>query len=146
MIGVLVSDTLLSEKNYNIFQELNESAKIRGSDVLLYVNLGAQLLPSDFAIMNATEMSHFYGKSLVATCLTTADMLRKAAVNAKKSYYIWDLSFLLSNYDFNSVYNILSNIQLIVRSDEHKKIIKNLFNLDSKVEPKFKVSIWNSLN
>ena len=133
MFGVIVADTNFSELSVTVFDELNKKARELGEVALFYVNLSSQVTEADFSIMNITEIANAYGWSLVATCLMSADILKKTAVNAEKAYYMMDLSFLMRPYDFNSVYDTLSGLKLITRSEYHQKIIKNIFNLDSVV-------------
>jgi hypothetical protein len=135
MLGVIVPDTNFSERSVMVFKELNRAVKKIGEYCLFYVNLSSQVSFADFAIMNITEVNNAYGGTLIATCPISADILRKAAVNANKAYYLMDLGFLLAPYDFNEMYKTLSGLTLIVRSEEHQKFIKNLFNLDSIVLP-----------
>jgi len=72
---------------------------------------------------------------LLATCPSTADILKKVPINATKAYYLMDLGFLMKPYDFNEMHKCLSGLVLITRSEEHQKFIKNIFNLDSTVLP-----------
>ena len=95
--------------------------------------------------MNVTELNNCQSGMVVATCLMTADILGKAPINVVKAYYMWDLSFLLKTYDFDVIYSVLSKVNLMVRSSEHKKIIKNLFSINASVVPFFRFdAICNS--
>lgn len=138
MFGVIVADTNFAEVPVIVFDELNRKARGLEEACLFYVNLSSQVAEADFSIMNITEIANAHGWTLVATCLMSADILKKTAINAKRAYYIMDLSFLMKPFDFNTVYDTLSGLRLITRSDDHQRIIKNIFNLDSVVLP-FKV-------
>jgi hypothetical protein len=146
MFGIIIADTTFSEKSVMIFEELNKNAKSLKEAPLFYVNLSSQVTHADFSIMNITEITNAYGWTLLATCLMSADILRKATVNAKKAYYIMDLGFIMKPYDFNSVYETLSELRLITRSKHHQKFIKNLFNLDSVILPLDSDKICNTLS
>ncbi len=123
------------------------AVKELGEVHMIYVNLSTQLAVADFAIMNLTELNNAYGGTVVATCPMTADILTKAPINAKKAYYMWDLSFLLTAFDFEIYYEMLSDVQLIVRSESQQKIMKNLFGLNSQVVDTFNLEqICNSLS
>jgi hypothetical protein len=135
MLGVIVADTNFSERSIMVFEELNKKARGLDEASLFYVNLSSQVLPADFSIMNVTEIANAYDWTLVATCLMSADILKKATVKAKKAYYIMDLGFLMKSYDFLKTYETLSKLKLIVRSEYHQRFIKNLFNLDSTILP-----------
>jgi len=144
MLGVIVTDTIFSEKNMLIFEELNHIVKEKIESSLLYLNLSSHVTDNEFAIMSVSEINNFYGGTLVATCPITADTLIKCSVNAHKVYYLWDLSFLLKPYHFNQMYDTLSKCTLIVRSITHAEIIRNLFNLNPEVIENFDLEkIWN---
>jgi hypothetical protein len=144
MLGVMVYSTIFNEKNMLIFDALNAAVKENIEASLLYHNLSTHVSDNDFAIMSISEINNFYGGALIATCPITADTLVKCSVNAKKVYYLWDLSFLLKHYNFNATYDILNNCSLIVRSLEHQKIIRNIFNLDSEIMSNFDLEkMWN---
>lgn len=146
MLGLIVPDTNFSERSMMVFSELNRMVKGLGEYSLFYVNLSSQMSHADFSIMNITEVNNTYGWTLIATCPISADILNKVPVNAKKAYYIMDLSFLMRPYDFNKMYQTLSGLVLITRSEFHQRFIKNLFNLDSVVLP-FKLdTICSSLS
>lgn len=146
MFGVIVADTNFSEVSVMVFDELNRKARDLEEASLFYVNLSSQVSEADFSIMNVTEISNAYGWTLAATCLMSADILKKTAINATKAYYIMDLSFLMKPYDFNSVYETLSGLKLITRSEHHQKIVKNIFNLDSSILPFDVDAICNTLS
>ena len=137
MLGVMVADTLFSEKNMLVFSALNLAVKENIEASLLYHNLSSHVIDNDFAIMSVSEINNFYGGTLIATCPMTADTLSKCSVNARKLYYLWDLSFLLKSYNFNQVYDTLNTCSLVVRSLSHQKIIRNIFNLNSEIISNF---------
>ena len=146
MLGIILPDTNFSERSLMVFNDLNRKAKGLEEASLFYVNLSSQVTHADFSIMNITEMANAYGWTLVATCLMSADILKKTAINATKAYYLMDLGFLMKPYDFNAVYETLSGLKLIVRSEHHQRFIKNLFNLDSIVLPFNVDTICNTLS
>lgn len=143
--SIIVQDTTFSERNKNMFIEINNVVSSSLEEVnVCYLNLSNHMLKPEFAIMNITEIYNFFGTTLIATNDDTADVLAKACINANKIYYMWDLSFLLKSYDYAEVYNRLKHLKLVVRSTHHQKIIKNLFNLESFIVPVFKLeALWN---
>lgn len=146
MFGLIVADTNFSERSVLVFEELNRKAKGTDEASLFYINISSQVTDADFSIMNITEIANAYGWTLVATCLMSADILKKTAINATKAYYLMDLGFIMKPYDFNAVYETLSGLRLIVRSEHHQRFIKNLFNLDSVVLPFNVDTICNMLS
>lgn len=138
MINVLVDNTNFCEKSLRLFNELNGAVEGIDEFNLIYVNLSSQISHAEFSIMNITELNNCQGGMVVANCPMTADILGKAPVNTIKAYYMWDLSFLLKAYDFDVMHSMLSKVNLIVRSEDHKKIIQDLFNIDATIVPFFR--------
>ncbi len=139
MFAVLTENTGFSELNYDLFLGLNDRADYQEIS-LLYLNLCNNIMPNDFPIMNITEMYNMWGDNIiVATCLKTAAMLEAAAVNCEKVVYFPDLRFLLTPYKYHELLKILKSMTIIVRSEDHGRIIKNLFNLDAIVIENFSV-------
>lgn len=129
----------MSDLNYEVFKNLNKISKEKNAGVLIYEDLSTHLTHADFAIMNISEVNHFYGKTLVATCPKTADLLKKCPVNAKKVYYIWDLSFLSRPFSNSEMAETLSELECYCRSEDHKRILKSLFGLDIPIQKTFNV-------
>jgi|688.fasta_scaffold1374372_2 hypothetical protein len=143
-INVLVDDMSFSDKNEIIFRALNESTDSSNEVSLSYLNLTNHIMDVNFAIVNMSEIYNMYGSLLVATSVDTAKILSKAAVNAKKVYFMWDLSIILKTFDLEETKLCLSKLSLLTRSTEHSRIIKDTFGLESKVVPIFNLGeIWN---
>jgi hypothetical protein len=139
MFAVLVDNTGFSELNYDLFLALNDKAETE-EVALLYLNLSNNIMPNDFPIMNVTEMYSMWGDNiLVATCLKTASMLEFAAVNCKKVIYFPDLRFILTPYKYQEMLKILKSMTIIVRSEDHRRVIRDLFNLDAYVISNFSI-------
>lgn len=140
MFTVLVDNTGFSETNYDIFLALNDEPD-KGKEVsLLYLNLSNNIMPNDFPIMNITEMYNMWGDNIIlATCVKTANILEEAAINCHKVFFLTDLSFLLTPYEYTKMLKVLKSMTIIVRSDKHRSIISNLFNVDPLVITNFSV-------
>lgn len=143
-INVLVDDMSFSDKNEIIFRSLNQFTNASNEVSMSYLNLTNHIMDVDFAIVNMSEIYNMYGSLLIATSVDTAKILSKAAVNAKKVYFMWDLAIILRTFDLEEVKSYLSKLSLITRSPEHNRIIKDTFGLESKILPIFNIGeIWN---
>lgn len=131
-IGVLFDDFMKSDKNYHMMKTLNDRATNHNDEVCGFlVNVSGKLIDTTFAYSNITDIAHFNDGILVATSIQTADCLKKASVNSKKIYYVWNMEWIGHPFRFYEVYEILSdkNLKIVVRSDLQKKILESNFNL-----------------
>jgi hypothetical protein len=143
---ILVDHTGHCEKNVELFLYLNKKMKVPHEISVAYTNLSNNVTSPDFAIINMSEIYSIKDACMIATSIETAEILNKANVKADKIFYMWDLSFLSSIYDFLEKWKTFSEMALITRSEEHARVIKNIFNLDSLILPDFELdAIWNSL-
>ena len=80
-------------------------------------------------MFNPEYISYATGE-IIAFNIDNAYRIIKSVSSAKKTFYVWDLEWLrgMNNYFYNiSVYQ---NINLVCRSDDHKKAIKNYCNVE----------------
>lgn len=141
---ILTDHTGHCEKNVELFLYLNKKLKVPHEISVAYTNLSNNVVNTEFAIINISEIYSVKDACMIATSIDTAEILSKANVKAKKCFYIWDLSFLSASYDFLKMYSTFSEMALITRSEEHARVIKNIFNLDSIIIPDFELEpIWN---
>ena len=130
--GVLFDSFVKNDKNYHIMKTLNNEVEKDTKEVCGFLlNVSPKVVPTNFAYVNISDIAHFNGGLLIATSLDTADCLRKACVNAKKCFYLWDLEWLGKSFNFYGIHKLLSNpkIKTIVRSQLQADIIKNNFNV-----------------
>ncbi len=102
--------------------------------ILFYENQSRPCLPMNFATMQIFE-SYCYDGIMVATCLSTADKVIKSPGNKKRFFYVWDLEWIrFANKHFNVLHGIYAHpsIQLIARSESHKKLIEDCWNVKVK--------------
>ncbi len=137
MQAVILPDLTFNERNYEVFHDLNDRPDSLRESYVLYLNLTNTVITPEFPILNISEVSNFWGGTVIATCPNSAALLSNTALNARKAYYLWDLSFLMTPYDFLPTYAAMKGLTLFTRSVSHSKFIHNLFGLGSVVIPRF---------
>jgi hypothetical protein len=79
--------------------------------------------------MNVSEIWSYSG-ILISTTIDNTILLSKAAINATKLFYVWDLEWLRDKKDY--VYNMQAfrnpQIQLMARSKDHAQAIEKYCN------------------
>jgi len=131
--SVLVPNTGANQISFCLINQINKLFESNPEiDVMVfYENIHKNCIPANFAAM---EISHAFNHKgpMIATTLSTAQKLISFA-SEKKFFYVWDLSWIrnsmqVSNYEsYNSIYTNTS-LELIARSESHKKAIENCFN------------------
>ena len=94
--------------------------------------------PTNFAVMDTTEIWGFNGV-LISTCVSTTAEIIKSVNPSKKYFYVWDLEWYRSHLaGFQQRRDYISTVQafihpsvnLIARSQSHALAIKNYCNRD----------------
>ena len=138
-----------SEKNYIIFSEINKIVSSSLDDVSVApIDLSNKLMDLNFAVLNVSELSSFQNGLIIGTTVNHAIEMASVYTSSKKLIYLWELDWLFNNYDYEKVYDALANkkIQLITRSEEHRKAVKILCGRESSVLQEFELEkIWTLL-
>ncbi len=138
-----------SEKNYIIFSEINKIVSSSLDDVSVApIDLSNKLMDLNFAVLNVSELSSFQNGLIIGTTVNHAIEMASVYTSSKKLIYLWELDWLFNNYDYEKVYDALTNkkIQLITRSEEHRKAVKILCGRESSVLQEFELEkIWTLL-
>ncbi len=138
-----------SEKNYIIFSEINKIVSSSLEDVSVApADLSNKLMDLNFAVLNVSELSSFQNGLIIGTTVNHAVEMASVYNSSKKLIYLWELDWLFNNYDYEKVYDALTNkkIQLITRSQEHRKAVKILCGRESYVLQEFELEkIWTLL-
>jgi len=131
--SVLVPNTGANQISFCLINQVNRLFYIHPEiDVMVfYENMHKNCIPANFSTM---EISHAFNHKgpMIATTLSTAKKLISFAAE-KKFFYVWDLSWIrnsreVSHYEqYESIYTNTS-LELIARSESHKRAIENCFN------------------
>jgi hypothetical protein len=135
-INFLVTDLGASQQNYYLINNIN---KIHDEIVDLNINIFSEnlsrfCLPVKFSVMSVAEAWAQEGP-FVSTNFSTTSKLIKYPRASHKLFYIWDLEFLRGEgriYDIYAPIYLNKEIELICRSEDHKKIVENTFNRNVK--------------
>jgi hypothetical protein len=132
-LSFLVPNTGASQMSFYLIHGLNNLAKSSPEidSIIFYENRHKNCLPPNFATM---EISEAWSKrdSLISCSLSCAKKMIKFPCK-KKLFYVWDLEWIRNTYSLQEYENYKSvycneNVELIARSEEHKKLIENAFN------------------
>lgn len=132
-VGLLVEELSASQLSFNMIKNTNEYIENSNVDfVAFFENYTSIFIPMSFASMCVNEIWSFDG-TLVATSASTAMSISKTFSSEKKFFYVWDLEWIRKKDEsFESMVQAfsLNNVELIARSEDHAKAIKNYSNRD----------------
>lgn len=127
--GIILNHIAFSEQSYSIIKEVNRYCETSTDDVCIFVdNISSRIMEPSCAVIDTGEIPTVINGVLIAFDIDTAESLLKACTPAKKVLYLWDCSWIYKSVEFSKLYNLLSNekITVILRSNNHKKILRNL--------------------
>ena len=133
--SVLLQNIGASQLSYSVVQQLNHLGNIRPDidTIVFYEDMHKNCLPPNFAVMQIAEAWGQHGPT-IATSLSTALKLI-GFPSARKIFYVWDLEWLRGQQRHYKMYADIytyPELELIARSEEHKKAIENAFNKEVK--------------
>ena len=132
-VAILLEDLSASQLSYNVIREINEYVSDNTDDfVIFFQNYTASVIQPLCGIMNMNEIWSFDGIA-ISTSVATTKSLIKAFSPSKKYFYVWDLEWQRrhgKDFEYNLHAFIDENINLISRSEDHTKAIKNYCNKD----------------
>ena len=129
-LAILKNNIGMSQSSYFMIRSLNEMATM--DQVGCCVMIGAWSIPpvkNLFGLLQQNEIFDFEGVG-IATNIETAQKLISVPGPKKKYFYIWDIEWTkLKAVNYNQLSNIYCNsqLELIVRSEHHAKLIKDCF-------------------
>ena len=133
-LGVMLEDTSANQLSYYVIRNLNFATNNDKDEdfVVFFENATPSVIQPAFAIMNSSEIWNFDGV-LISTTATNTLLSINAIAPKKKFFYVWDLEWARPHgKGFNYMIKAYSNkeVNLIARSDDHAKAIKNYCNRD----------------
>ena len=135
--SVLVPNTGANQISFCLINQVNRLFDIHPEiDVMVfYENIHKNCIPTNFASMEISSAFNHKGP-MIATTPSTARKLISFA-SEKKFFYVWDLSWVRNSrgtqqYEaYKDVY-LNKSLELIARSESHKKAIESCFNREVK--------------
>ena len=133
-LGTLIEDTSANQLSYYVIRNLNLATSDNEDEdfVVFFENATPNVIQPAFAVMNSSEIWNFDGV-LISTTAANTLLSINAIAPAKKFFYVWDLEWTRSHgKDFDYMIKAYKNKEgnLIARSDDHAKAIKNYCNRD----------------
>jgi hypothetical protein len=125
----LLDHTGFSEENYTIIKEINETVSESLEEVSIAVNdVTNNVIDPHTAITNVAEIGCFQDGVLISTNLLNAGQILSAYTSSRKILYLWDLDWMHKPYNYEWIYDVLSNdgLEIIVRSESHRIAVLNL--------------------
>lgn len=126
--GILIDSLQISQKLVETTIEMNKLKNLEEywDIVVFYVDYGKIIQDPHFAFMDAVNLYRFNGP-VIATDLKTASMILDLPKTTRQLLYMWDLEWTNDNHQLNDLLDIYMNpkLELIARSEDHAKIIKN---------------------
>ena len=128
-IGIVVNNLGNSEQNYDVLQLIEKinSDSNKMSPCLFFQNVIPSIISPPCLNMNITGISNFKGKML-AVGLDSAQVVYNNHANTENWLLLWDIPWITSILNYDSVYDIMSKFKIIVRSQSHYDIVKNYTN------------------
>lgn len=132
-LAVLVDNLGANQLAYNVIKNFNGLVEVRPEIdcIAFYENSVRPCFPTMFPIMQIYE-AYGYDGVVVGTKLSNVGALLNFPMCTRKYFYVWDLEWIRfkSKY-YNSLVSVYRNpnVKLIARSEEHKKIIENCWNV-----------------
>jgi len=133
-INFLVQHTGSSQLSFFLINELNKMGKTNPEiDAIVYCeNKHRNCVPANFAVMDLSDAWVNKGPVIATTLSTARKMI--SFPSERKLFYVWDIEWIRNNHmntlryeEYENVYGD-NSIELIARSESHKKIIENTFN------------------
>jgi hypothetical protein len=131
-IGFIVDDLSSSQLSYEIISSINSFDTSFDQDfVVFFENSSPMVIEPFFGVMNLQELWGFDGIA-IATSVSSCLSLSNTQSPIKKFFYVWDLEWSRnrSSYDQGIQAFLKEDIDLIARSEDHAKAIKNYCNRD----------------
>ena len=126
---LLLDHTGFSEQNYTIIKNINEKVLDSLDEISVVVSdTSTKVMEVNTAVSNIAEIGCFHGGILVATNLINASQILSAHGSSRKILYLWDLDWLHAPFNYEFIYDILTNdrLEIIVRSESHRTALLNL--------------------
>ena len=132
-VGVVVDDLSASQLSYHVIKNINDHLEESDVDfVAFFQNSTASMLPMHFSSMCINEIWSFDGVA-IATSVSTVLSISKTFSPKQKYFYVWDLEWCRTKgREFEYIIQAFNkdDIQLIARSKDYAKAIKNYCNKD----------------
>jgi len=125
----LLDHTGFSEQNYVIFNQINKIVVDSLEEISVAVNdVSSKIVELSTAIVNVAEIGCFQNGVLVTTNIINANQALSAHASSRKILYLWDVDWLHGVFNYEWLYDTLSDdrLEVVVRSEPHRHALLNL--------------------
>ena len=139
-LGILIESLNISQQSMSLIVNCNRLSNDTDIDVIGFYEIYGQFpTPPHFSLIQNRNIWEFNGP-IIATDIDSAYTLINCPLTPKKYLYLWNLEWIFhpaNFYYYNAIYNH-KEIELIARSEYHKKIIEKIWK-----RPKFIMENFN---
>lgn len=127
-LGIMVGSLGMSQMSYSLTSEVNKMNNLTEYvDAIIFYNRYERIImPPRFAMLQEQQAWGF-DAPVISTDLTTTQRLINCPRPKKKFFYIWNLEWLYTKYNYDSLSSVYLNeeVELIARNEYHYKVIEN---------------------
>jgi len=137
-IGVVLKDFGPSQLAYEFLSQTNKLLRER-FDIAPYgffENLGKPVISPNFSLMNLTEAYGFDGILITTSAYQTFQTINYPGPK-RHIFYSYDLDFLSQKGQAEFYFQCYRNTESWTRNQVYSDLVKNNFNIESKVNPDF---------
>lgn len=131
-INFLLNDLNASQLSYFLIRESNKYISSDLDIIIFFNDISKVCVKPNFALMGMQESFGVFGPTVATCCKTAATLINNIGQSKREKYfYVWDLEWLRGQQKVFDRYKDIywhPHLQLIARSEEHKKIIENCWN------------------
>jgi hypothetical protein len=130
-LGIVVNNLGNSEQTYEILDLVNRISEKDNKIVpqIFFQNVVNQMMQPTCLSMNITGVSNFKGIA-VAFGLDSAQVLSNNNSRTDNWLVLWDLPWLYNVINYPICIQLMKNFKIIVRSEDHKEVVKNFTGRD----------------
>lgn len=149
-VGFAVDNLVSDQFSHTLIKYCNSictgDAGCNHSPIIFTNNVPKFCITPMFATMNILEAYNYSGL-LIATSFTTLRLICDCIGPTSKFLYMWNPEWSRPGFDFRSAYELVhseagktsTSVSVIVRSPAYRQILKNNFNIESKVSDNFNI-------
>jgi hypothetical protein len=125
--GIIIESLGMSQKAYEIIKQMNQIEFLDEywDIIVFYLEYDRFIITPNFSTMNVSE-AFGMDSPLISTSIETTKISSNCLRATKRFFYVFDLEWTMGDYNIDDLFRVYKNpdIELIARSQDHAKIIK----------------------
>lgn len=147
---ICIDNKSYSQCNYDVITKVNKYVENSIEEISFStLDQTVPFVDINTAVFHPCEMDSFNNGVIIATSISNAKIILSCANSSKKVLYLYDLDWMFQFFEYDELYDILSNknLKIIARDEDHVSPIKNLCNRepDAIINSFDLEKIWNLL-